>query len=225
MADTKPGQLYEIKLVESIKPAYDIKSDLDGIRYLFTQLKNADMEISTEKLDELETKIKKIKRQIDNAKVGERLMERLRKGQKAIATAYKAAKLAIKGVPGGAAVSIHPEIAAVVQDIENINSKQFKLLKTEFKSLFEDFDGDLGFIEEMMNNAKNKNKNNKDQVMFGGMDEVGTNYFIAKKDGRLVEFWQESENNRTWVNDKGGWLKYNEIQQEARLRGLYPIQT
>ena len=62
---------------------------------------------------------------------------------------------------------------------------------------------DASVIEEMISNAENKN--NKDQVMFGGMDEVGTNYFMAKKDGRLVEFWQESESNRTWVNDKGGW--------------------
>jgi|7_EtaG_2_1085326.scaffolds.fasta_scaffold29250_2 transcription elongation GreA/GreB family factor len=223
MADTKPGQLYEVKLIESVQPAYKIKSELAAIRYLFTQLKNADTEITTEKLDDLKIKIKKINRQIKNAKVGERIMERIKKAQEAVSTAYKAAKLAIKGVPGGAAVAIHPEIAAVVQDIDSINRKQFRLLKKEFRSLFEDFDGDLAFIEEMISNAENKN--NKDQVMFGGMDEVGTNYFMAKKDGRLVEFWQESESNRTWVNDKGGWLKYNEIQQEARLRGLYPIQT
>ena len=223
MADTKPGQLYEVKLIESVQPAYKIKSELAAIRYLFTQLKNADTEITTEKLDDLKIKIKKINRQIKNAKVGERIMERIKKAQEAVSTAYKAAKLVIKGVPGGAAVAIHPEIAAVVQDIDSINRKQFRLLKKEFRSLFEDFDGDLAFIEEMISNAENKN--NKDQVMFGGMDEVGTNYFMAKKDGRLVEFWQESENNRTWVNDKGGWLKYNEIQQEARLRGLYPIQT
>ena len=223
MADTKPGQLYEVKLIESVQPAYKIKSELAAIRYLFTQLKNADTEITTEKLDDLKIKIKKINRQIKNAKVGERIMERIKKAQEAVSTAYKAAKLVIKGVPGGAAVAIHPEIAAVVQDIDSINRKQFRLLKKEFRSLFEDFDGDLAFIEEMISNAENKN--NKDQVMFGGMDEVGTNYFMAKKDGRLVEFWQESESNRTWVNDKGGWLKYNEIQQEARLRGLYPIQT
>ena len=86
MADTKPGQLYEVKLIESVQPAYKIKSELAAIRYLFTQLKNADTEITTEKLDDLKIKIKKINRQIKNAKVGERIMERIKKAQEAVST-------------------------------------------------------------------------------------------------------------------------------------------
>ena len=176
--------------------------------------------INREELDKLKSKVERLKKAMKKTKKAERSARDQKSMVNRFKSIYTAGKKAVEtAIPAGAGklATAYTDANEIVIDLAQVSKDRLEDTANNISRIANTLPKNIENIERLLQEQEEGAESVSQQ------DLIIKNWTKARKENRLVEFWKHSQTHRDWVLNHPTKLKYNLINQEARLRGVYPI--
>lgn len=219
-ARTGAGRMLEKALGKIIKPVQDRADEAERLEYDLRHNTKNQHTLNREELDKIKSKVDKLKKGLKKTKKAERTARDQKSIVNRFKTLYKTGKKAVEtAIPAGAGklATAYADANEIVIDLAQVSKDALEDTANNISRIAHTLPKNIENIERLLKEQEEGAESVSQQ------DVIIKNWTKARKDNRLVEFWKHSQAHRDWVLNHPTKLKYNLINQEARLRGVYPI--
>jgi cysteinyl-tRNA synthetase len=198
-----------------LKPIQDKADEAEALEYDLRHNTENQHKLNKEELDKLKSKVDRLKKAMKTTKKAERSARNQKSIVNRFKSLFKTAKIAMTGPLTPATKFI--DVNEIVIDLVQVSKDALEDTANNISRITHTLPKNIENIEMLLKEQEEGAESLPQQ------DLIIKKWTKAKKDIRLVEFWKHSQTHRDWVLNHPTKEKYNLINQEARLRGVYPI--
>jgi len=216
-ARTGAGRMLEGALDKILKPIQDKADEAEALEYDLRHNTENQHKLNKEELDKLKSKIDKLNKGLKKIKKAERSARNQKSIVNRFKSLFKTAKITLKGTGFATPIIGFSDVNEIVIDLQQVSKDALEDTANNISRIANTLPKNIENIERLLQEQEEGAESLPQQ------DLIIKNWTKARKENRLVEFWKHSQTHRDWVLNHPTKLKYNLINQEARLRGVYPI--